>query len=101
VDVGIGIFATLDRSLMIKFFTTPIRVGLNAVVLEDTVRRTGVGIKAIRKILAPEELGASPEPNLSVAPIVVRSDVGGIYASKTLGFNESNLEFAANHHYST
>jgi DNA-binding transcriptional LysR family regulator len=101
VDVGIGIFATLDRSLMIKFFTTPIRVGLNAIVLEETLRRTGVGIKPLRKILAPEELGASPEPNLSVAPVVVRSDVGGIYASKTLGFSESNLEFAANHHYST
>jgi hypothetical protein len=35
VDVGVGLFATLDRSLMVKFFPTPIRVGLNAVVPGD------------------------------------------------------------------
>ena len=99
IDVGVGIFATLDRSLLIKFFTTPIRVGLNAVVLDETLRRTGLGVKLLRSILAPEELESS-EPNPRVAPIVVQGDVGSIYATKTLGFNESNLEFAANHHYS-
>ena len=100
VDVGIGIFATLDRSLMIKFFSTPIRVRLNAIVLEDTLRRTGIAIKPLRKILAPQELEASPEPDLTVVPVVVQGDVGGIYAAKTLGFTESNLELAASHHYS-
>jgi hypothetical protein len=113
LDVGIGIFATLDRSLMIKFFTTPIRIGLNAIVLEDTLRRTGLSVKAaarknggearpsLRQILAPEALESFPEADLSIVPVVVRTDVGGIYATKTLGFTESSLEFAADHHYSS
>jgi transcriptional regulator with XRE-family HTH domain len=101
VDIGIGIFATLDRSMMIKFFTVPLRVGLNAVVLENTLVRTGMEIGKLRDALAPEELGATSEPNLNITPVVVQSDVGGIYASKTLGFGESDLAFPTNHHYSS
>jgi hypothetical protein len=83
-------------------------------VLEDTLRRTGLSVKAaaprgksdearpsLRQILAPEALESFPEADLSIVPVVVRTDVGGIYATKTLGFTESNLEFAADHHYSS
>jgi hypothetical protein len=113
LDVGIGIFATLDRSLQIKFYTLPVRVGLNAIVLEETLRRTGLSItdgnrrdtlgarRSLRQILAPEALEGFPEPDLNIVPVVVRTDVGGIYAMKTLGFTESDVEFAADHHYSS
>jgi len=101
VDIGIGIFATLDRSMMIKFFATPLRVGLNAVVLEDTLARTGMEIGKLRDALAPEELGATSEPNLNVVPVVVPGDVGGVYAFKTLGFGESDSAFPDSHHYSS
>ena len=82
LDVGIGIFATLDRSLTIKFFTTPVRIGLNAVVLEETLRRTGLNVKnatpgeagkerpSLRQILAPEFLDGFPDAALfSAGPI--------------------------------
>jgi hypothetical protein len=101
LDVGVGIFATLDRSLLIKFFSTPIRVGLNAIVLEDGLQRTGLTIKVLRRLIAPEETDGKLQANLVVAPIVVRSDVGGIYASKTLGYSETNLEIPPGHHYSS
>ena len=100
VDIGVGIFATLDRSLMIKFFATPIRVGLNAVVLEETLTRTGIEVETLRQVLAPKDLDLTATPDSRVTPIVVKSDVGGHYASKTLGFTEANLEFAECHRYS-
>lgn len=100
VDVGLGIFATLDRSLLIKFFSTPIRVGLNAIATEAGLERASLSITTVRKLLAPQELGKSPQPDSSIAPVVIRSDVGGIYAMKTLGYTEANLEFARGHLFS-
>jgi hypothetical protein len=101
LDVGVGIFATLDRSLLIKFFSTPIRVGLNAIVLEEGLDRTGLNVRDLRKLIAPEETRDKLQANLTIAPIVVRSDVGGIYASKILGYSETNLEIPMGHHYSS
>jgi hypothetical protein len=100
VDVGLGIFATLDRSLLVKFFSTPIRVGLNAIATDAGLARAGVSIQHLRKILAPEELGKSPQPDPNITPVVIRSDVGCIYSMRTLGYTETRIEFAGGHAYS-
>lgn len=99
VDVGLGIFATLDRSLLIKFFSTPIRVGLNAIATDIGLQRASLTIQTVRKLLAPEELGKSPQPDSRITPVVIRSDVGGIYTTKTLGYTEEGCEFPGGHHY--
>jgi hypothetical protein len=100
IDIGVGLFAALDRSLMIKFFETPIRVGLNAVVLDKTLKRTGWTVEQLRSTIAPEE----PERALAdsrLQPIVVESDVGGVYASKVLGFGASDVVYPSDRLYSS
>ena len=88
VDIGLGLFATIDRALTVKFFPTPIRVGLNAILLDASLDRArliklpksskekSLNESTIMDALLPTPAG---DHRRKLIPIVCKYDVGGKY----------------------
>jgi hypothetical protein len=93
IDIGLGMFATLDRALTIKFLTTPIRIGLNAIVLDTSIVRAGLTIEDVAAGLLPDESPRSRRIQTRLLPIVARHDVGGKYIRNTLKITPAGVHF--------
>lgn len=90
-DVALAVLATVDRSLALKFFTSPIRISLNAVVFADR------SIDTARLNRIRDALRFSREYNSArareILPVVVAMEVGGIYVKQGLRFGNDNVRF--------
>jgi hypothetical protein len=89
IDVALGIFATIDRALTLTFFPTPIRIGLNGVVLEQHLLAYKRRPQDLREAL--EIRGRRRD---RIFPVVGKHDVGQLFVSKMLGFKDIQIEMA-------
>jgi len=89
VDVGLGLFAEINRAIAIRFISTPIRVGINAVVLDDSVKRRSLTPEQLRDALTHD----GNEFQQKLLPIVMESEVGGLYITRMLRFKKPLVDF--------
>lgn len=78
IDLAIGYFASVDRTLLVNFWSTPLRLGLNAIIHEDHKGKK----EEIQRVLT----NPKRPRNVKFHPIVVHQDVGAIHCFKTLKF---------------
>jgi hypothetical protein len=97
VDLGLGLLATIDRALTIRFLTTPIRVGLNAVVLDESLSRRPLTPKQLRDALTQKT--SVKDAQQQILPIVMKDEVGGTYIRKTLRFDPAMVDFVEKFQY--
>lgn len=84
IDVAHGVFATIDRALLLYFFLTPFRFGLNAIYLASAAS-SGAVLDGMRRSLTP---GAT---TVGVRPIVVEHDIGHTYVTRMLPYESDTI----------
>ena len=90
-DIALGLLATPDRCVKLKFFHTPIRYGINCVYLKNGSHGAKVAEAELRAFL----LGVPSAGDLAhiLNPVVMESEVGGLYMSRILGFRRDLTTF--------
>jgi hypothetical protein len=86
----LGLFATIDRALTVRFFPTPIKVGLNGVVLQRDLDGAKVRNERLRECLTLR--GRHRD---LIFPVVAKQDVGWIFVTKSLEFKEPNVGYVS------
>jgi hypothetical protein len=82
LDVGLGILATPRLNLRLWFFNSPVRYRLNGVALVSEVERLG-GLDRVRLALSRRK-----ERKKAFIPLVMRGEIGELYAKNHLGLKE-------------
>ena len=78
VHLALCYFASVNRTLSAKFFTTPLRVSLGAVCL----KKYDVNVEKLAAAVSTEGARARH----AIRPIVIRGEVGYLHCVNTLGF---------------
>jgi len=82
LDLWLGCFARVDRSVLSHFWTTPIRVSLGAVILSKHERDK----EWVKKVLSQVTRRVQ-----RIRPIVVKGEAGSIYCKEALHFEDTEI----------
>lgn len=89
-DLALGVFATIDRALRLRFFLTPFRFGLNGVFLRSGGGRSNAADSYAARL--KEALTPGGKLQGLVRPVVVRNDVGHIYVARMLNYSATGID---------
>jgi transcriptional regulator with XRE-family HTH domain len=84
IDIAVGYFSTLDRGILVHSWSTPIRIGIGAVILKQYAQN----LPWIQEVLCGSRLASRSK----LHPIVVREDGGEIHCRHTLGYQNDELK---------
>ncbi len=85
LDVAIGVLRTPDRALRMRFFKSPIRIPVNAVMLKSGRERAS--LEEVRDALSKKI--KETKPDRTIYPIINEKEVGGLHVKNYLNIERN------------